>query len=64
MQHETQTFGESEAVAASAGLIKGSINGACCIVAIQKRAYCTMTDKEHVAYSITSEDVFDLADDT
>jgi|SRR6516162_696697 len=64
MLHATVVLGEREKVTAASRLVIGSINCKTRIVAIQQSANATVADKEHIARSISSQDVLDLADYT
>src|SRR5689334_6666990 len=56
-------LGEREEAAATGRLIIGSIDRYTRIVTIQQSADATMTDEEDVTRLISSQDLFDLADD-
>jgi len=63
MYHATPILDERETVTAASRLIMGPINRNASIVAEQQGANRTVADEEHVACSITCQDVFDLTDD-
>src|SRR5712692_2590562 len=61
MLHATAILGEREEATTASGLVMGSIDRKPGIMTIQESTNATVADKEHVARSISSQDVFDLA---
>jgi hypothetical protein len=62
MLHAAAILGEGEKVTAATRLVIGSFNRKTRIMATQKSTNTTVADKEHIARSISSQDMFDLAD--
>ena len=60
MQHPTIPFGECKAVTAAGGLVVSSINRNTGIMTEQKRANGTVANEDHIAGSVSGQDVFDL----
>ena len=64
MLHATAILGERKEVTATAGwLVMSSINRKTGIMAIQQRPDATVAYKQHIAWSLSRQDVFDLAND-
>jgi hypothetical protein len=61
MLHATAISGEREKVTTASWLIMGSINRKTRIMTIQESPNATVADEEHIARSISSQDLFDLA---
>ena len=61
MLDTTAVLGEREKATAADWLVMDSVNRKTGIVTIQESADAAVTDKKHVARSISSQDVFDLA---
>jgi hypothetical protein len=62
MLHATTLLGEREKVTTTSWLVAGSINRKTRIMTIRESADAAVSDKEHIAGSISSQDVFDLTD--
>jgi len=62
VQHATTVRGEGEKVTTASRLVMDSIDRKTTIVAIQERTNATVTDEEHIARPVASQDLFDLAD--
>src|SRR6266851_322834 len=60
MLHATTLLGEREKVTTTSWLVAGSINRKTKIMTIQESTDAAVADKEHIAGSISSQDVFDL----
>jgi len=60
MLHTTTILGEREKVTTTSWLVAGSINRKTRIMTIQESTDPAVADKEHIAGSISSQDVFDL----
>jgi hypothetical protein len=63
MQYASSVLDESEIMTAASRLIMGSIDREIRIVTEQKSADGTMANEQNIARLISSQDVFDLADD-
>jgi hypothetical protein len=59
MLHATTILGEREKVTTTSWLVAGSINRKTGIMTIQESTDAAVADKEHIAGSISSQDVFD-----
>jgi hypothetical protein len=63
MLDATAVPGEREKATTAGWLVMGSINRKTGIMTIQERPNAAVTDKQHIARSISRQDVFDLAND-
>jgi hypothetical protein len=61
MLNATAILGEREKVTTPGWLVIGSINRKTRIMTIQEGTNATVADKEHVARSVSGQDLFDLA---
>src|SRR5882724_7196839 len=61
MLDTTPVPGEREKVTAAGWLVMGSLNRKPGIVTIQESTDAAVTDEKHIARSVSSQDVFDLA---
>lgn len=61
MLNATAILGEREKVTTAGWLVIGSINRKPRIMTIQEGTNATVADKEHVARSVSGQDLFDLA---
>lgn len=61
MLNATAILGEREKVTTAGWLVIGSINRKTRIMTIQEGTNATVADKEHIARSISGQDLFDLA---
>src|SRR5258707_8284186 len=61
MVDRTAVAGEREKATAASWLVRGSVNRKTSIMPIQESTDAAVTDKKHIARSLSSQDVFDLA---
>jgi hypothetical protein len=61
MLDTTAVPGEREKVTAAGWLVMGSVNRKTRVVTMQESTDAAVTDKKHIARSVSSQDVFDLA---